>query len=133
MDPSVRRLLSLSCFEAEPIIDVLVGLTHLIVMSSRFTTLLACRFILDLHEASEAQFGRGSQHSPTFAFSSIEFQSRDRAPDRRPEDTRSVFGATLTWDTRRAADSGSGDIELDGTTYVSSSGSQTMDDAVDNV
>ena len=132
MDPSVRRLLP-PCFKAEPTIGVLVCLTHLIVMSSRFTTLLACRFILDLHEASEAQFGRGSQHSPTFAFSSIEFQSRDRAPDWCPEDARSVFGAVLTWDTRRAADSGSDDIELDGTTYVSSSGSQTMDNAVDDV
>ena len=132
MDPSVRRLLP-PCFKAEPTIGVLVCLTHLIVMSSRFTTLLACRFILDLHEAAEAQFGGiNSQHSTTLA-SSIEFRSHYRAPDRRPEDARSVFGATLTWDTRRAAYIRSDHIELDGTTYVASSGSQDTDNAVDRV
>ena len=133
MDPGVRHLIPLSCFEAEPTTGVLVHPTHPIVMPSRFTTLLACRFILDLHEASEAQFGRGSQHSPTFAFSSIEFQSRNRAPDRLPEDARSVFGAMLTWDTRRAAYILSDHIELDGTTYVASSVSQDTEHAVDRV
>ncbi|KAM5543397.1 hypothetical protein V8D89_002648 [Ganoderma adspersum] len=110
---------------------VLICLTHLIAISPRFTALLSCRFLLDLHEAAGAQFGRGSQHSLTLASSSIEFQSRDRAPDRCLEGARSVFGATLTWDTQRTAYTGSDDIELDETTYVAPGGSQ--DNVVDNV
>lgn len=55
--------------------------------------------------------------------------------DGAPENNTSIFGVTMTQDSQWAAPGGPEDIELDEldeSTYVGSSGSRTVDNAVDS-